>query len=110
MYKERVLIVTDLPMIKIAEALAEVSVERGAQPMILIPPRSLDGEETPASVAEAMRHADATLTHVSKLITHTAAGREGFNKGTRILVMTALKGVRAPVSCYKHEWNYWLKP
>lgn len=87
---EQVLVITDTKLIKIGEVLAAAAYEREAEPIIaVIKPRERDGQEPPATVAEAMKQADVILAPVSKSITHTRAVKEAAEAGARILVMTA---------------------
>ena len=87
---EHVLIVTDSKLVKIGRVLAAAVRERDAEPIItIIKPREMDGQEPPAPVAEAMKHADVIFAPVSRSITHTRAVKEAAAAGARILVMTA---------------------
>jgi len=87
---EHVLIVTDSKLVKIGRVLAAAVRERDAEPIItIIKPREMDGQEPPAPVAEAMKHADVIFAPVSRSITHTRAVKEAATAGARILVMTA---------------------
>jgi len=86
---EEVLIVSDMVKTKIAEVLAEVVKERGAEVMISIMiPREKAGQEPPLPVAAAMKEADVVFSPVSYSITHTYAVKEAVEAGTRIIVMT----------------------
>jgi len=86
---EDVLIVTDFEKVKIAEALASVAYERGADVMIAIMvPRKGHGQEPPDPIAEAMKKADVIFTPVSCSITHTQAVKGALGSGARILAMT----------------------
>ena len=79
---ETVLIVTDTKLTKIAQVLVAATYERGAEPvMTVIKPRDRDGQEPPALVAEAMKHADVILSPVSTSITHTRAVKEAAAAG-----------------------------
>jgi len=87
---EKLLIVTDPPLKKIAQILAHVAHEFGIEPIIeIIPPRERDGQEPPSSVAKVMKNSDVIICPVSISITHTNAVKEAVAMGTRILVMTA---------------------
>lgn len=86
---ENVLIVTDFTKQTIAQAIAAVALDRGAQPLVMImKPRERAGQEPPSPVAEAMKAADVVLIPVSYSITHTHAVKNAVAHGTRIIVMT----------------------
>jgi len=88
--REKILIVTDTQLSRIGEVLAAAAYERDAEPVIAImEPRARDGQEPPAMIAEAMKHADVVLSPVSRSITHTSAVKDAVAAGARVLVMTA---------------------
>lgn len=71
---ETVLLVTDYAKTDIAQAVATVACDRGAEVMIMsMKPRKRAGEEPPAAVAAAMKNADVVIVPVSYSITHTHA-------------------------------------
>jgi len=87
--EENVLIVTDFRKVKIAEVLATVAYERGAEVMIVImTPRKGHGQEPPVPIAEAMKEADVIFTPVSYSITHTESMKRALESRARSLVMT----------------------
>ncbi len=87
--EENVLIVTDFRKVKIAEVLATVAYERGAEVMIVImTPRKGHGQEPPVPIAEAMKKADVIFTPVSCSITHTESMKRALESRARSLVMT----------------------
>lgn len=86
---EAVVVVTDPPMLAIAEAIAGAASRIGAEATLLvIPERSIDSSEPPAPVAAAMRECDVFFTPVGRSITHTHAVRDAVDAGARGLVMT----------------------
>ena len=87
---EDVLIVTDAERLPIAQALCAEALERGARATIAISPaRSIDNEEPPPAVAEAMRASDVVFLPVTHALAHTRATREAIGAGARVLSMTA---------------------
>lgn len=87
---EHVVIVTDYGKSDIAAAIALAAVARGAEVVtITMPPRTLDGEEPPVSVAAALRHCDVVFTPVTRSITHTNAVKEALASGARAIALTA---------------------
>ena len=86
---ETVLVVTDLRKTEIAEAIAAVALDRGAEPVIsVMMPRDRAGQEPPKPVSEAMRTVDVVFIPVSHSITHTHAVKNAAECGTRLIVMT----------------------
>lgn len=86
---EKVLVVTDPTKVRIAEAIASVSIERNAETIIAImEQRKRAGEEPPARIAELMLNSDVVLVPVSFSITHTYAVKNAVANGTRVIVMT----------------------
>lgn len=86
---ENVLIITDFTKTKIAQVLATVAYERGAEVVIAtMIPRKGHGQEPPVTIAEAMIKADVILAPVSNSITHTRSMKRALEAGARILVMT----------------------
>ncbi len=86
---ETVLIVTDMYRTSIAEAIAGVAMDRGAEAIVtVIQPRERNGQEPPEPVAEAMKKADVVFTPVTYSITHTHAVKNAAAAGARLIVMT----------------------
>ena len=86
---ERVVIVTDYEMGRIAELLAAGCAEAGADPVVVcMMPREVDGAEPPAAVAAAMAEANLVLTPVSRSISHAAATRAALARGARVLALS----------------------
>lgn len=86
---EKVLVVTDFSKTSIAEAIAAVALDRGAEVMVMtMQPRERAGQEPPRPVAEAMKAADVVFVPVSYSITHTHAVKDAAAAGTRLIVMT----------------------
>ena len=87
---EDVLIVTDSERLAIAQALCSEAQNQGARAtMAVCPPRSIDNEEPPRAVAEAMRASDVVFLPITHALAHTRATREAIGAGARILSMTA---------------------
>lgn len=85
---ESVLIVTDPPRMKIAQALFQASREVGAKPaLICIPVGARHGEEPPKVVASAMCAADVVLAPTTRSITHTQARLKACEAGARVATM-----------------------
>ena len=71
-------------------ALSAEAGDRGARAtMAVCPPRSIDNEEPPRAVAEAMRASDVVFLPVTHALAHTRATREAIGAGARVLSMTA---------------------
>ncbi|RJQ49810.1 MAG: leucyl aminopeptidase [Desulfobacteraceae bacterium] len=86
---ETVLIVTDMYRTSIAETIAGVAMDRGAEAIVtVIQPRERNGQEPPEPVAEAMKKADVVFTPVTYSITHTHAVKNAASAGARLIVMT----------------------
>lgn len=86
---EQVLIVTDYAKFEIAQAVAAVANDRGAEVTVMtMKPRPRAGVEPPECVAAAMKKADVVIVPVSYSITHTHAVKEAAACGARIIVMT----------------------
>lgn len=82
---ESLLVVTDINKLKIGAALYETARKLGAKAnIILMEPGSINGEEPPKIVAEAMKAADVVLAATTKSLTHTNARREANKCGARI--------------------------
>lgn len=85
---ETVLIITDHPKLKIAESLADVSREMGAETtLICMPLRTHHGGEPPDLVALAMRSFDVVVAPTTYSLTHTQARRRANESGVRIATM-----------------------
>lgn len=88
---ETVLIVTDTPMVSIAQVLAAATKEKGAEPVIaIIDQRHSDSTEPPRPVAEAMKAADVIFSAVSISITHTQAVKDAVAGGARAIALSAV--------------------
>lgn len=86
---EQVAIVTEASRMSIAECLAEAVCALGAEPSILILlPRTRDGEEPPKCIAAAMQAANVFFCVVGRSITHTNAVKNATLAGARGLVLT----------------------
>ena len=87
---EQVVVVTDDERRGIADTLADAIVDAGGIPSIVLPPpRSIDNEEPPSTVARALAAADVAFLPVTLAMAHTRAVREAIGRGTRVVSMTA---------------------
>jgi len=85
---ERVLIVTDSPRRKIAEALLEAARIVGAKTMLIcMPTGTKHGEEPLELVADAMRTADVVFAPTTYSLTHTQARLQACKAGARVATM-----------------------
>lgn len=88
---ETLLVVTDTKLRPIGEALVEAGRGLGAVAAIMeMQPLSRNGEEPPAMVAEAMKHAAAVICPTATSLTHTAARREACAAGARVATMPGI--------------------
>jgi len=88
---ERVLVITDEPLRKIAYTLWEAAKELGAEAIITeILPRKTHGEEPPEPIAELMKLVDVILIPTSKSLSHTDSRREASKKGVRIATLPGI--------------------
>lgn len=86
---EEVVIVTDFAGTAVAEAVAAAALERtDAVNVVVMPPRSIDGEEPTRAVAAAMGSADVLFTPVRQSITHTYATRSAIGNGARGIMLS----------------------
>lgn len=86
---ENVLIVTEETKLDIARALVAASLEKEAEPVLMvIQPRERAGQEPPDPVRDAMQTADVVFIPVSFSITHTRAVKAAAESGSRLIVMT----------------------
>lgn len=87
---ERVLVVTDIEKITIAEMVAAAAVERGAEVVISIMlPRRIHGEEPPEMIATAMKSADVIIAPTTFSLAQTSARVEAQKVGARVINMPA---------------------
>ncbi len=85
---ESVVVVTDLPRLKIAEALAEAARVIGADVTLMrMRERSRHGEEPPKPVEQAMCAADVVLAPTTYSLTHTQARLRACKAGARVATM-----------------------
>ena len=85
---EKVLVVTDAPLRSIALALRQSAQELGAEVLLVeMIPRSTNGEEPPAEVADLMKKMDVVLCPTSKSLTHTDSRRAASALGVRIATL-----------------------
>lgn len=83
---ERLVIVTDFDRPRaITDLLTTTAGLYGVEPVVvMMPAREMGGEEPPAVVAAAMRHAEAIIVQTSHSLTHTNAEREALRAGARV--------------------------
>jgi leucyl aminopeptidase (aminopeptidase T) len=87
---EQVAIVFDPEKRAIADALSDSVNNAGGIPSLIIPPpRTIDNEEPPSTVASALTRADVVFLSVDLAMAHTRAVREAIGHGARIVSMTA---------------------
>lgn len=87
---ETVVVVHDPPLRAIADALVDAVVAAEALPTLLEPPpRAIDNEEPPRTVAAALAAADVVFLPVALAMAHTRAVREAIGAGARVVSMTA---------------------
>jgi leucyl aminopeptidase (aminopeptidase T) len=85
---EEVLVVVDPGTVEVGRALARAARAAGAEAVLSVMPRQVGhGEEPPATVAAAMRAADAVLAANEHSLTHTDARREAAAAGTRAMIL-----------------------
>ncbi len=85
---ERAVVITDTEKMAIAEYVAAACWERGSEPvMVVMLPRKADGEEPPASAAEALKHADVIFAVTDRSLYHTVARKEACATGARFVNM-----------------------
>ena len=85
---ESVLVVTDPPRLKVAEALLEAARAAGAETtLICMPQGTKHGEEPPKIVGQAMRTADVVFAPTTYSLTHTQARLQACRAGARIATM-----------------------
>ena len=88
---ESVLVVTDSKLLGIGKALRQAALDLGADPVLIeMEPRSRDGEEPPASVAQAMLKSDVVVVPTARSLTHTAARRQACAAGARVATMPGI--------------------
>jgi leucyl aminopeptidase (aminopeptidase T) len=99
---ERVVVVTDEPMVEIAGALTRHLVDAGADVVTChMARRERDGQEPPSPVAAAMLEAQLIYSPVSISITHTRAMRAALEAGARAILMTAYTEYSRRRACSK---------
>ncbi len=89
--EEEILIVTDDTRVSIARALYEGARSLGCEAMMTVmQERTLNGEEPPQAIAEAMKAADVVICPTAKSLTHTIARINAAKAGTRIATMPGI--------------------
>lgn len=86
---EKVLIITEPKMIKIAKVITTAVYLAKAEPVLSVMiPRTSDGEEPPEIVANSMKESDVFISVVDKSITHTDAVKNAVKAGSRGIMLT----------------------
>jgi len=89
--KDTVLIITDKPKKKIAEAFFYEAMSLARHVLLVtIPVGKIHGEEPPKLVAEVMRKYDVLLLITTKSLTHTNATKLAKKKGSRVASMPGI--------------------
>ncbi|WMJ84678.1 aminopeptidase [Oscillospiraceae bacterium LTW-04] len=89
--EEQVLIVTDDTRINIARALYDGARSLGCETILsVMQERTLNGEEPPPVIAEAMKAADVVVCPTAKSLTHTNARINAAKAGTRVATMPGI--------------------
>ncbi|MGE5360238.1 MAG: aminopeptidase [Bacteroidales bacterium] len=102
---EQVLVVTDEPMRKLAQALQTAARQITTEVFVVeMVARKTNGEEPPPQVAEFMREVDVVLCPTSRSLTHTDARRAASAQGARV---ATLPGVTEDimVRCMNADYN-----
>jgi leucyl aminopeptidase (aminopeptidase T) len=85
---ERVLVVTDAPMRKLAYALRQAAQDLGTEVFLVeMLPRKSNGEDPPAPISALMREVDVVLCPTTKSLTHTDARRAASVQGVRVATL-----------------------
>ena len=85
---EKLLIVTDPTCMLLAESLAAAGEQARCETVVsIMRPRAWDGEEPPATIAEALKVADLVIFPTMRDIAHTVAVKTALATGTRIISM-----------------------
>lgn len=88
---ERLLVVTNPENQRIGEALYREGVKLGAQAALVYYPKgTMNGEEPPPVIAEAMARSDVIVAPTVTSITHTAARRRACRAGARMATMPGI--------------------
>ncbi len=88
---ETVVVVCDEGTISMAEALYDASIDRGAEPiLVMMEERGQHADEPPSPVASAMAAADVVFGITTKSISHTAARRNACAAGSRVATLPGI--------------------
>jgi leucyl aminopeptidase (aminopeptidase T) len=83
--RERLLIVCDEPLFKLADIFHHGAGEYGVDSVLIkYPPRQIHGQEPPQIVAHALANCDLALLFTSRSLSHTKARKNASKKGARI--------------------------
>lgn len=86
---EEVVVVTDFATTDVARAITMAALEHTENVnMVVMPPRSIDGQEPSDPIAAAMKAADVIFTPVQQSITHTYAVKNALGAGARGIMLT----------------------
>ena len=106
---ERVLVVTNPEKIRIAQALYDTASSMGADvSMLIYPAGKVNGEEPPATVADAMKLSKVVIAPTVVSISHTKARRDACKAGARIATLPGIleqSFIRAMSADYGEIWN-----
>jgi len=101
---ETVLVVSDEPLRELGLLLFKAARDMGTEAVYMeMMPRENHGVEPPASVAAAMKLADAVVIPTSKSLSHTAARKKASSSGARIATMP---GITAEIMARTLSFSY----
>ncbi|MBW2147003.1 MAG: leucyl aminopeptidase [Deltaproteobacteria bacterium] len=85
---EKVMVLTDMNLVKVAECVCAAAHEVGAEvSMSIMVPRKMHNEPLPECVRAAMKHVNVLFVPTTFSIAHTVARREATEAGVRIINM-----------------------
>lgn len=88
---DRFLIVTDKKKLKIGKMIYDAAVKVNLESILMVmEPRTRDGEEPPAAVAAAMKEADIIIAPTEFSLTHTKATKEARKYGARVFSLPGI--------------------
>jgi aminopeptidase len=88
---DRVLIVTDKKKFKIGKMIYDSAKKINLETILIVmEPRTRDGEEPPAAVAAAMKEVDIIIAPTEYSLTHTKAVRDARKNGARVFTMPGI--------------------
>lgn len=88
---DRTIIVTDTKKLKIGKMIYDAARKINLESILLVmDPRTRDGEEPPEIVANAMRSADVIIAPTEYSLTHTKAVKEAKKNGARVFTLPGI--------------------